>query len=104
MHGLPALAQFADNKWLDIGMIRMNHRGVRMDTPVPDANELGDVKQVVGHMTKMLQRLLGETIILSFKPPPEVPLILGAIGLLALIGYWLNKYFQHRKNQARLRY
>ena len=53
VHGFPALSQFADNKWLDIGMIRMNHKGVRMDTPVPDANELGDVKQVVGHMTKV---------------------------------------------------
>ncbi len=51
VHGLPALSAFKDSKWVDVAMIRMNHKGVRMDTPIPDANELGDVKQVVGHMT-----------------------------------------------------
>jgi aryl-alcohol dehydrogenase-like predicted oxidoreductase len=31
VHGLPALRQVPTNKWLDIAMIRMNHKGVRMD-------------------------------------------------------------------------
>lgn len=47
VHGLPALAQVPDNKWLQIAMIRMNHKGVRMDTPVADARELGNVPEVV---------------------------------------------------------
>src|ERR1700720_993075 len=31
VHGLPALRQVPDMKWLDVAMIRMNHKGVRMD-------------------------------------------------------------------------
>ena len=33
VHGLPALRQMPGNKWLEIAMIRMNHKGVRMDGP-----------------------------------------------------------------------
>src|SRR3981081_1357093 len=31
VHGLPALRQVPGNKWLDIAMIRMNHKGASMD-------------------------------------------------------------------------
>ena len=31
VHGLPALRQVPETKWLDVAMIRMNHKGVRMD-------------------------------------------------------------------------
>ena len=31
VHGLPALRQCPGNKWLDIAMIRMNHKGTKMD-------------------------------------------------------------------------
>src|SRR6266513_2641860 len=31
VHGLPALRQVPGNKWLDVAMIRMNHKGTRMD-------------------------------------------------------------------------
>ena len=31
VHGLPALRQVPGNKWLEIAMIRMNHKGTRMD-------------------------------------------------------------------------
>src|ERR1700674_3856662 len=31
VHGLPALRQMPGNKWLDIAMIRMNHKGIKMD-------------------------------------------------------------------------
>src|SRR5271170_429453 len=31
MHGLPALRQAPANKWLDVAMIRMNHKGKSMD-------------------------------------------------------------------------
>ncbi len=47
VHGLPALDQVAGEKWLQIAMIRMNHKGVRMDAPVPDSGELGNVPAVV---------------------------------------------------------
>src|SRR5215475_7393659 len=31
VHGLPALRQVASNQWLQIAMIRMNHKGTKMD-------------------------------------------------------------------------
>ena len=31
VHGLPALRQFPGNQWLQVAMIRMNQKGVRMD-------------------------------------------------------------------------
>ncbi len=31
VHGLPALRQVPQTKWLEVAMIRMNHKGVRMD-------------------------------------------------------------------------
>lgn len=60
VHGLQALAAFPGNPWLDVAMIRMNHAGVRMDTPdMRDTNDLGDVKQVVEHTTKVHARGVG---------------------------------------------
>ena len=54
VHGLPALAAFPGNKWLDIAMIRMNHAGVKMDTPdARDTNDKGDVDQVVAQTKKV---------------------------------------------------
>lgn len=53
VHGLPALRVFPGNKWLDVAMIRMNHKGVRMDAEVPDANVPGSVDEVVGHTRKV---------------------------------------------------
>ena len=47
VHGLPALRQVPDMSWLQIAMIRMNHKGVRMDAEVPDTDELGNVPEVV---------------------------------------------------------
>ena len=32
-----------------------------------------DLREVVGNMSKMLRRLLGETILLKFNPPPALP-------------------------------
>jgi predicted aldo/keto reductase-like oxidoreductase len=53
VHGLPALRTLPGNKWLDLAMIRMNHDGTRMDTPVPDAPEQGNVEEVVAHTRKV---------------------------------------------------
>ncbi|MBZ5583740.1 MAG: aldo/keto reductase [Acidobacteriia bacterium] len=48
VHGLPALAGFPGHKWLDVALLRINHTGVRMDTPdARDTNDLGDVNKVV---------------------------------------------------------
>jgi predicted aldo/keto reductase-like oxidoreductase len=50
VHGLPALRQVPSAKWLQIGMIRMNHKGVHMDAENPNTRDLGDVSEVVTHV------------------------------------------------------
>ena len=50
VHGLPALRQVPDDKWLEIGMIRMNHKGVHMDAENPNTREPGNVDEVVQHV------------------------------------------------------
>jgi 1-deoxyxylulose-5-phosphate synthase len=47
VHGLPALAQVPTFNWLQVAMIRCNHNGTRMDTPVADSPERGNVPEVV---------------------------------------------------------
>jgi 1-deoxyxylulose-5-phosphate synthase len=50
VHGLPALRQVPQTKWLDVAMIRMNHKGVRMDAEDYDTAGLGNVSEVVTHV------------------------------------------------------
>jgi len=50
VHGLPALRRVPDNKWLEVAMIRMNHKGAKMDAEDYDTNGLGDVPEVVTHV------------------------------------------------------
>jgi aryl-alcohol dehydrogenase-like predicted oxidoreductase len=52
VHGLPALRQCPGNKWLEIAMIRMNHRGTRMDAEDYRSNE-GDVGEVVARVKQV---------------------------------------------------
>ena len=40
------------------------------------------MREVVAHMSKMLQRLLGETITLAFEPPAEIPLVQADVGMI----------------------
>lgn len=48
VHGLPALKEFPQTQWLDVAMIRMNHKGVRMDTAsTQDVDAIGNVHEVV---------------------------------------------------------
>jgi aryl-alcohol dehydrogenase-like predicted oxidoreductase len=47
VHGLPALRQVPDNQWLDIAMIRMNHRGAHMDAEDYRAGSTTAVDEVV---------------------------------------------------------
>ncbi len=44
--------------------------------------KLLDLREVVTNMSKMLRRLLGETITLEFTPPPEFPLVNGDGGMI----------------------
>jgi aryl-alcohol dehydrogenase-like predicted oxidoreductase len=53
VHGLPALRQVPDMKWLEVAMIRMNHKGVRMDAEDYDTDGLGNVSEVVTHVKKI---------------------------------------------------
>jgi 1-deoxyxylulose-5-phosphate synthase len=59
VHGLPALRQVPKTEWLQIAMIRMNQKGVRMDTEVADSGGLGDVNEVVDHVKQARQQGLG---------------------------------------------
>lgn len=50
VHGLQALRQVPGDKWLEIAMIRMNHKGTRMDNENDDWDEPGNVPDVVEHV------------------------------------------------------
>ena len=50
VHGLPALRQVPGDKWLDVAMIRMNHKGTRMDAEDYNTDGLGNVPEVVTHV------------------------------------------------------
>jgi len=59
VHGLPALRQVPGNKWLDIAMIRMNHKGIRMDAEDYDTNGLGNVTEVVTRVQQVRKEGMG---------------------------------------------
>jgi len=51
VHGLPALRQMPGTNWLDVGLIRINHNGSRMDGPTyEDTNHPDNVSEVVDHI------------------------------------------------------
>ncbi len=50
VHGLPALRQVPENKWLEVAMIRMNHKGAAMDAEAYDTSGPGNVPEVVNHV------------------------------------------------------
>jgi 1-deoxyxylulose-5-phosphate synthase len=77
VHGKQALAAFPGNPFLDVAMIRMNHKGAHMDTPsMQDIDEKGDVPYVVDHMHRtkaggagiISMKLVGEG---EFKNPDD---------------------------------
>jgi aryl-alcohol dehydrogenase-like predicted oxidoreductase len=53
VHGLPALRQMPENKWLQVAMIRVNHKGVRMDAEDYNTEGLGNVSEVVTHVKQV---------------------------------------------------
>ncbi|HTP90031.1 MAG TPA: aldo/keto reductase [Bryobacteraceae bacterium] len=52
VHGLPALRRVPDFNWLQVAMIRTNHKGVRMDAEDFTAGEGGNVPEVTAHVHK----------------------------------------------------
>jgi aryl-alcohol dehydrogenase-like predicted oxidoreductase len=59
VHGLPALRQFPGNKWLDVAMIRMNHKGTAMDAEDYKTHGAGNVSEVVTHVKQVHQDGMG---------------------------------------------
>jgi len=59
VHGLPALRQVPGNKWLDIAMIRVNHKGTRMDAEDYNTAGLGNVTEVVTHIEQARKEGMG---------------------------------------------
>jgi aryl-alcohol dehydrogenase-like predicted oxidoreductase len=53
VHGLPALRQFPGNKWLEVAMIRMNHKGTKMDAEDFNTAGLGNVPEVTSTVKKV---------------------------------------------------
>ena len=64
VHGLPALRQVPGNRWLEVAMIRMNHKGTRMDATDYATDGPGDVSEVVTHVHQARKQGLG---IISMK-------------------------------------
>jgi predicted aldo/keto reductase-like oxidoreductase len=65
IHGLQGLSACPGNQWLDVALLRLNHAGVRMDTPnLRDTDARGDVNQVVAQAKKIRGQ---ETGILGMK-------------------------------------
>ena len=53
-HGLQSLRAFPGNQWLDVALMRVNHKGTKMDTMLlRDTDALGDVTEVVSHVKKV---------------------------------------------------
>jgi aryl-alcohol dehydrogenase-like predicted oxidoreductase len=59
VHGLPALREFPGNQWLQVAMIRMNHKGVRMDAEDYATSGLGNVSEVVTHVKQVRKDGMG---------------------------------------------
>jgi predicted aldo/keto reductase-like oxidoreductase len=59
VHGLPALRAVPTDEWLQVAMIRVNHKGVRMDTEEHDGPGLGNVNEVVQHVRQAKSEGMG---------------------------------------------
>ncbi len=59
VHGLPALRQMPGDKWLQVAMIRMNHKGVRMDAEDYNTDGLGNVPEVVSVVKQVRKQGMG---------------------------------------------
>jgi len=64
VHGLPALRLVPGNEWMQVAMIRMNHRGAVMDAEQWDARNSDNVDEVVKHVRQVKAEGMG---VLSMK-------------------------------------
>jgi len=58
VHGLPALRQVPDMSWLQVAMIRCNHKGSHMDAENYGSNS-GNVDEVVHHIQQVRAKGMG---------------------------------------------
>jgi aryl-alcohol dehydrogenase-like predicted oxidoreductase len=59
VHGLPALRQVPGNQWLNLAMIRVNHKGKSMDAEDYATQGLGNVPEVVTHVKEVRKDGMG---------------------------------------------
>jgi aryl-alcohol dehydrogenase-like predicted oxidoreductase len=59
VHGLPALRKVPGNEWLEIAMIRMNHKGSHMDAEDFNSPGPGNVNEVVDHVKQVHRQGMG---------------------------------------------
>jgi len=59
VHGLPALRQVPGNDFLQVAMIRMNHKGASMDAEDYATQGLGNVDEVVTHVKQVRKEGMG---------------------------------------------
>jgi 1-deoxyxylulose-5-phosphate synthase len=59
VHGLPALRQMPGNDWLQVAMIRMNHKGTKMDAEDFNTGGPGNVSEVVTHVKQVQKDRMG---------------------------------------------
>lgn len=59
VHGLPALRQVPQMNWLQVAMIRMNHKGTAMDAEDYATAGPGNVPEVVSHVKQARQEGMG---------------------------------------------
>ncbi len=59
VHGLPALRRVPGNQWLNVAMIRVNHKGKSMDAEDYATQGLGNVPEVVEHVKEVHREGMG---------------------------------------------
>jgi aryl-alcohol dehydrogenase-like predicted oxidoreductase len=59
VHGLPALRRMPGNEWLQVAMIRMNHKGTKMDAEDFNTSGPGNVSEVVTHVEQVKKDGMG---------------------------------------------
>ena len=59
VHGLPALRAMPGDDWLQVAMIRVNHKGTCMDGESYDTDQPGNVAEVVKHVQQVRSEGMG---------------------------------------------
>jgi predicted aldo/keto reductase-like oxidoreductase len=59
VHGLPALRKVPGNDWLQVAMIRVNHKGKAMDAEDYNTQEPGNVPEVVARVQEVRKQGMG---------------------------------------------